>query len=233
MSPIATNRNPQIHGYRRHAHCFGSPGSHSHSRRNGSGRYSHGARAWIRRWTDAPPLAALSRSRLLKRTARPPARYTTPINAHTTRSVLIARIIGLNREPARVEPARPPVGGAFRFTMSPPTPVCGRATRPRVVNVVATPIERLKQWARPRRWAIIGGLSPLLAALLAFGVATHDWLLTAGGFVGLLIGWSLVILIVMYPALWEPANRWRFFLLFVAVGTTVVVLFVSIVFLLT
>lgn len=98
---------------------------------------------------------------------------------------------------------------------------------------MSTPLERLKLWARPRAWSIAGGLAPLVLALVAFGFAADDWLLAAGGFVGLLFGAVGVVVLVMYPVLWEPANRARFFVWFVAIGTAVVVSIVAIVFLLT
>ena len=98
---------------------------------------------------------------------------------------------------------------------------------------MSSPLERLKTWARPRSWSIVGGLSPLLVGLLVFGLATNDWLLVAGGFVGLLIGGIGVAVLLMYPVLWEPANRGRTFVVFVAGGTIVIFLIVAIVFLLT
>lgn len=97
---------------------------------------------------------------------------------------------------------------------------------------MSTPLERLKTWARPRSWSIVGGLSPLLVGLLVFGFATNEWLLVAGGFVGLLLGSIGVAVLVMYPVLWEASNGGRTFIVFVAGGTIVVVLIVAIVFLL-
>jgi len=98
---------------------------------------------------------------------------------------------------------------------------------------MSTPGERLKAWAGPRKWAIVGGLAPLLVGLLAFGLATDDWALVAGGFGGLILGWSGVMAFVMYPVLWEPQNRWRFLGLWIAVVTALLIVAVAIVFLLT
>jgi uncharacterized membrane protein len=98
---------------------------------------------------------------------------------------------------------------------------------------MSTPGDRLREWALPRKWSIIGGLSLLLVALLLFGLTTDDWVSVAGGLVGLLLAGAGVAIIVMYPAVWEPGNRLRSFVVWVAAGTVLIAIIVAVVFVLT
>jgi hypothetical protein len=98
---------------------------------------------------------------------------------------------------------------------------------------VSTATQRLKAWAGPRKWAIVGGVTPLLLALLVLGLATDDWVLVSGGMLGLALGGSLVVIFIVNPVLWEPENRWKFLGLWVAIVTLMVVAVVVLVFLLT
>jgi hypothetical protein len=96
---------------------------------------------------------------------------------------------------------------------------------------MSTRRDRLREWAGPRKWSIVGGLVPVLLGLLIFGLATQDWDLTAGGFIGLLVGASLVVMFVVNPALWEPERRWKVLGLWVVVVSLAIVLVVIVVFL--
>ncbi len=98
---------------------------------------------------------------------------------------------------------------------------------------MSRPSDRLREWLGPRKRSVVGGLAPLLVGLLVFGFVTHDWLLTTGGFIGLLLFVSGVAMFVINPALWEPERRWKALGLWVLVVTAAIVLAVIVVFLST
>jgi uncharacterized membrane protein len=98
---------------------------------------------------------------------------------------------------------------------------------------MSTRRDRLRDWAEPRKWSIVGGLVPVLLGLLIFGLVTQDWGLTAGGFIGLIVGASGVVVFVVNPALWERERRWKVLGLWVAGVSLAIVLVVIVVFLLS
>jgi hypothetical protein len=67
----------------------------------------------------------------------------------------------------------------------------------------------VKAWAVPRRRSIIGGLAPIVVALIVFAALGDQWWFLVGGLIGLLIGATGVVMFVGRPDLWEdPQRRW-------------------------
>jgi uncharacterized membrane protein YkgB len=81
---------------------------------------------------------------------------------------------------------------------------------------------RLKTWAEPRKGAIIVGSAFPVLALVALGTITQDWVAVLGGLLGLTLGAGVAMLFIAEPRLWEPRNRWRVFVIFVGVGTLLI-----------
>ena len=93
--------------------------------------------------------------------------------------------------------------------------------------------DRVRLWVKARKWAIVGGLTPVIAGLVVLGAITGDWAAVSGGLLGIAVCGSLVATFIAEPALWEPEHRWRFLALWIAIGTLCIALIVILVFLLT
>ena len=93
--------------------------------------------------------------------------------------------------------------------------------------------DRVRLWVKARRWAIVGGLTPVIAGLVALGALAGDWATVSGGLLGIAACGSLVATFVAYPNLREPEHRWKFLALWIAIGTLGIVVIVILVFLLT
>ena len=95
-------------------------------------------------------------------------------------------------------------------------------------------LENLRSWAAPRKWAILGGLSPLVGGLIIVALLTDAWWMTFAGLAGLFIGATGVVMFIANPSLWEdPRMRWRALGVWWLVWTSVVLIVVAIVFLVT
>ena len=93
--------------------------------------------------------------------------------------------------------------------------------------------DRVRLWIKARKWAIAGGLTPVIAGLVVLGAVTGDWAAVSGGLLGIAVGGSLVATFISNPTLWEPDRRWRFLALWIAIGTLGIALIVILMFLLT
>lgn len=93
--------------------------------------------------------------------------------------------------------------------------------------------DRVRLWVKARGWAIVGGLTPVIAGLVVLGAITGDWAAVSGGLLGIAVCGSLVATFIANPTLWEPEHRWKFLALWIAIGTLGIAVIVILVFLLT
>ena len=98
---------------------------------------------------------------------------------------------------------------------------------------MSEPSDRLRLWVKARGWAMVGGLTPVIAGLVVLGAITGDWAAVSGGLLGVAVSGSLVATFIAYPTLWEPEHRWKFLALWIAIGTLIIAVIVILVFLLT